>query len=149
MANNPSIKIDPAGDLDLHLTSHDGPTVFQVSSKAMSLASPVWRTMLDPKGPFRESKPNNGEVTFEDDDANALMILLLAAHLRFQELPQTLKYPQLLDLCVACDKYDCIELVRPWVPGWESSLKSLADKAGYEERLFIAWLLEMLPDSSG
>ena len=139
MPADSTILIDPAGDLKLLVKHHGQDRNFQVSSKAMSLASPVWRTMLDPSGPFREAKPDNGEIAFPEDDAEALLVLLLAAHLRYQEVPQTLKYEQLLNLCIVCDKYDCVGLLRPWISKWETALKPLADHPGHEEWLFIAW----------
>ena len=107
----------------------------QASSKVMSLASPVWRTMLDPQGPFRESDPKNGEISFLDDHAEALLILLLAAHLKYPEVPEEISYELLLNICIICDKYDSIEVVRPWLAGWRKPLEH------HEEFLFIAWAL--------
>ena len=98
MSSNPTFQLDPAGDLRLLVKHRGHDKNFQVFSKAMSLANPVWHTMLDPNGPFREAKPDSGEVVFLDDDAEALLILLLAAHSRYQEIPQTLEYEQLLNI---------------------------------------------------
>ena len=97
------IAIDPAGDIKLLVQHGDRWMTFQVSSNAMAMASPVWRIILDPKGPFRESQPENNEVTFPDDDAEALLILLLAAHLYFKHVPHKLRLDQLLAVCSACD----------------------------------------------
>ncbi len=55
----------------------------------MSLASLVWHTMLDPSGSFREANLDNGEIAFLENDVEALLIVLLAAHLRQQEVSQT------------------------------------------------------------
>ena len=135
------IQIDAAGDLNL-LAQHGLDWVtFQVSSKAMSLASPVWRAMLDPNGPFRESQSETTEIAFPDDDASGLLILLLVAHLCFQDLPQKLSFSQLLDVCTLCDKYDCIALVHPWISGWVAPRIDLACQDYYEEWLFIAWTI--------
>jgi len=82
-----TIEVDPAADLRLLVQHGDHQITFKVSSEAMSLASPVWRTMLDPAGPFKESQSDNGEINFPDDDSEALLILLVAAHLRFQDVP--------------------------------------------------------------
>jgi len=140
MAGSSIFQVDPAGDLNLLVKHHGQDKIFQVSSKVMSLASPVWRTMLDPSGPFREAKPDIGEIAFPEDDAEALLIVLLAAHLCYQEVPQSgVGYKQLLEICIVCDKYDCIQLMRPWISNWEVSLATFADKDTYEEWLFIAW----------
>ena len=135
------IVIDPAGDIELLVHHGNQWMTFQVSSKAMSMASPVWRVMLDPRGPFRESQPENNEVTFHDDDAEALLILLLAAHLRFQHVPHELCLDQLLAVCTACDKYDCVELIRPWISGWQACQSRLADQAMRAKQLFITWTI--------
>ena len=44
-----------------------------------------------------------------------------------------------MKVCVAGDKYDCIEIVRPWLSKWIELLRPLADQPGHEEFLFIAW----------
>lgn len=129
-ASTTYVQVDPAGDLQLLVQYGEQQITFQVSIKAMSLASPVWRTMLDPDGPFKESQPSHGQVTFHDDDAEALLILLLAAHLRLRDVPQTLWYEQLMNVFILCDKYDCVELVRPWISAWNANSHSL----------FISWV---------
>ena len=139
MALTSDIQIDTAGDLKLLVQHCENWLTFQVSSKAMSLASPVWRTMLDPNGPFRESQSDNNEITFTDDDTKALLILLLAAHLRFQDIPNELTFEQLLNVCILCDKYDCITLVRPWIWSWQECQIHPPGEILYEEWLFIAW----------
>lgn len=139
MALTSDIQIDTAGDLKLLVQHCEDWVTFQVSSKAMSLASPVWRTMLDPNGPFRESQSDNNEITFPDDDAKALLNLLLVAHLRFQDVPKELTFEQLLNVCILCDKYDCITLVRPWIWRWQERQIHLPWEILSEEWLFIAW----------
>ena len=133
------VQIDAAGDLKLLVQHGEEWVTFQVSSKAMSLASPVWRRMLDPNGPFRESRSDNNKITFPDDDSEALLILLLAAHLRFQDVPQEVWFQQLLNVCILCDKYDCITLVRPWISRWQAREIHLAGQYKYEEWMFVAW----------
>ena len=142
MASGPltsDIQIDAAGDLKLLVQHGEDWVAFQVSSKAMSLASPVWRAMLDPNGPFKESQSGHNEITLPDDDSKALLILLLAAHLRFQDVPEELSFEHLLEVCVLCDKYDCITLVRPWISRWQARHIPLARIRRHEEWLFIAW----------
>lgn len=134
-----TLQVDPDGDLRLAVMLDGHDKTFQVSSKAMSLASPVWRTMLDPNGPFREGKPDNSGIASPDDDAEALLILFLAAHLRNDEVPESVSFDQLLNICVLCDKYDCVRLVRSWISKWATEIKPVADDPEYEEWLLIAW----------
>ena len=135
------IPLDPRGDVHLLISCGGKQKRVQASSKVMSLASPVWCTMLDPQGPFRESDPKNGDISFLDDDAESLLILLLAAHLRYPEIPEEVTYQLLLNICIVCDKYDSIEIVRPWLSKWRKPLDHLAEKNDHEEFLFITWVL--------
>ena len=137
----PTEHVDPSGDLKLLLKAGNKRKTLIVSSKVMCLASPVWRTMLDPKGHFKEASPESKEITLEDDDLEALLLLLNIAHLRYLNIPTSLEYNGLLNLAILCDKYDTVTLIRPWLPKWLEGLKHLADTAGYEEWLFIAWVL--------
>ena len=136
-----NIPLDPRGDVYLLISCGGKQKRVQASSKVMSLASPVWCTMLDPQGPFRESDPKNGEISFLHDHAEALLFLLLAAHLKYAEIPEEVTFKLLLDICIVCDKYDSIEIVHPWLSKWRKPLEHLVEKNGYEEFLFIAWAL--------
>ena len=134
------ITVDPIGDL--HLIAKYGlhEITFRVSSKAMSLASAVWRTMLDPAGHFKESQPAHNKISIQDDDAEALLVLLLAAHLRFHEVPLRLWLEQLMNVCILCDKYDCIGLVKPWIEGWEDHCGRPELHGGHKKLpLLVAW----------
>lgn len=117
------------GDLRLHVTcsserkkraaESDIPLVDQetliVSSVVMRIASPVWRTMFDPHGHFIESQcsSTHGEMDLPEDDPDALLCVLRIAHLQFRKVPKTLKYADLLNLAIICDKYDTVAIVRP------------------------------------
>lgn len=140
MDDQPCTTLDPSGDLRLRTDTQD----FIVSSKAMCLASPVWRAMLDPQGPW--AKQASGTYSLPEDDQNALLIILRIAHLHFNELPDVLVvYEHLLQLAVLCDKYDTVQLVRPWISKWQAPLQAQAEESGrdgylgYETWLFIAW----------
>ena len=117
------------GDLRLHvncsrekkeeLSNSDSSAVsqktFVVSSAVMRIASPVWRTMFDPQGPFMDTQRSftHGEMDLPEDDADALLCILRIAHLQFRKLPETLDYAELLNLAIICDKYDTVAVVRP------------------------------------
>lgn len=118
----PITKVDLSGDLTLLLENEGSSGIiastFLVSAKAMSLASPVWRTMLDPEGPWRKQSSSWGSLRLMDDEPGALLILLDIAHLAFHEVPGTPSFEKLVQLSVLCDKYDTVPLVRPWVARW-------------------------------
>jgi hypothetical protein len=142
--------------------------IAHVSSSAISFASPVWKKFMFPpwkpstakKTPDTDSdsmpdakkskladekdKDTNGllveEVDFSEDDGESLLILLRVAHLRFHENPTTLPYQTLLNVAVLCDQYQCINLVRPWLPQWLANEEESSLKFGQENWLFIAWV---------
>lgn len=100
MEDRSSTVLDPSGDLQLSTDTQD----FVVSSRAMCLASPVWRAMFDPHGHW--TKQSSGVADLPEDDPDALLILLRIAHLQFSRLPEKLAdYEHLLQLAVLCNKY--------------------------------------------
>ena len=102
MEDQPSTVLDPSGDLRLSTGTH----TFLVSSKVMCLASPVWRAMFDPQGPWATQSSSPGPFSLPDDDPDALETVLRIAHLQFSALPDVLVvYRHLLQLAVLCDKY--------------------------------------------
>ena len=80
------------------------------------------------------------EIDFADDNGEALLILLRIAHLRFQDNPATLPYQTLLQVAVLCDQYQCVNLVRPWLPQWLADEETSSLQLGNESWLFIAWV---------
>lgn len=115
----PTIILDDSGDATLLVgTDSAGLQPVQVSSTAMTLASPVWKAMFE-----RHRKENGAiEVPLRDDEVDALYIALRIAHLRFHEIPRKdgLTIDALLELAVVCARYDIVKLVRPFLDlyGW-------------------------------
>lgn len=143
-AQDSHITPDTLGDLLLLVDEGEHQVIFRVSSKAMSLASPVWRVMLDPSGPFKEARPENDQVLFPEDDAQALLIVLCIAHLEFRSIPEKLNFTQLLNLAITCNKYDTGKLILTWFSKWEESYLDSALDLGYEQSLLIAWIFRDL-----
>jgi hypothetical protein len=133
----PTIVLDDSGDATLLVgTGSAGLQPVQVSSTAMTLASPVWKEMFE-----RHRKENGAiEVPLRDDEVDALYIALRIAHLRFHEIPRKdgLTIDALLELAVVCARYDIVKLVRPFLDlyGWAQCHYPDAD-AG--ERCEPAW----------
>lgn len=135
--------IDPHGDLVLVVNKAEKQRRFRVSTKVLSLASPVWRVMLDPSGRFQEAKRENGEVAFPEGDPNILYILLQIIHLRPRSLPKTLEVDELVGLAILCQKYDTAEILAPWVLGkWQSSLFGYSHRDGFEDLFIIVWVFQ-------
>lgn len=141
-----TIHVDLSGDLDLLIEYEDAKTkatiikTFVVSTKVLCLASPVWKTMFDPKGPWN-IQPGEEGFSMPEDDPNALLILLDAAHLNFDRIPSVVSFDLLLQVLILCDKYDVMRLLRPWIPGWIRASKKFTPvcSPGNQDWLFIAW----------
>ncbi|CAG8974922.1 hypothetical protein HYALB_00006709 [Hymenoscyphus albidus] len=132
------------------LVTHEGQLVVgQVSSAAMSRASPVWKKFITP--PFSRLVPtsrsetptsefSSAESITSEDDSEALLILLKIAHVQFANIPTKLPFDKLLAVAVLVDLYDCVELIMPWVQSWVADEATESMKDGQESWLFIAWV---------
>ena len=137
----PTINLDPTGDLKIVIDIDHEKTCVIVSSQALCLASPVWRAMLNPKSGFQEATSADRTIYFLDDDVQTLLLLLRICHLRFSEVPQTLDLDQLFETAILCDKYDIVTLIRPWLSKWQEPLLPQAGEDDDEKWLFISWTL--------
>ena len=111
-----TITLDPSGDLTIIAKNRDETVTrsFTVSTKALCLASPHWNSMLNPLRPWARQNPDQDTFTLEEDDPDALVIILRIAHLQFEQVPRSIGYSHLLEIAIICDKYDTIKLVGPW-----------------------------------
>ena len=113
--------LDPRGDLTL-LVGEDG-AGFQVCSRTLARSSHFWAVLL--YGQFSEGKAqqtgHGWQSSLPEDDPEALRVLLLAIHGKFQEMPKSLTLNELANLTVAADKYDMTCSLRPFWPGWLES----------------------------
>jgi hypothetical protein len=105
-------------DTRLKITYKDAPAYAHVSSHAMALASPVWTKFFFPHWRDATASPVE-EVDFTEDNAEALLILLCIAHLKFEQtLNKTPSREILIQLTMMCNKYFCHDLVKPWIGDW-------------------------------
>lgn len=135
------IQLDPSGDRRALVGAGECQKTVVVSSKALSLASPVWRAMLHPRNGVWKESLVDAEISFADDDPEACMTLLYITHFQFSKLPQFMDFHQILNIAILCDKYDTVSLVRPWLDKWQAKSLASAGKPGYEKYLFIAWVV--------
>lgn len=94
------------------------------------------------------SKPNekseselesDGELDFQDDNAESILVLLQIVHLQFNKIPTKLPFQTLLGLTHICEQYQCVQLVLPWLDSWLADGLQECREAGKEEYVFIAW----------
>lgn len=145
-----TVIFDPFGDLVLVVNKSEKQRRFRVSTKVMSLASPVWRIMLDSSGPFKEAQRENGEVALPEDDPDVLCVVMHIIHFRSRSIPDALDFDELMNLAVLCHKYDVAELVAPWMESkWQKVFASYANRAGYEASIVLAWIFQRFRFCSG
>lgn len=149
----------PAPASDAGTTTKPKPLRFRVSSSVLCAASPVFNAMLGPNSSFAEAvslrtaarapatspiKPSAPLVQhvqpLYDDNGTALAVILYALHLQTHKVPRTVTFPQLKQLAVVCDKYDCVGAVRLWAETWMQPFRGDVTTVGYEDWLFIAWV---------
>lgn len=117
---------DPAGDMVLKLGSGDEATLIRVNSNVLSLASPVFAAMLNPR--FAEGKAledNKGTVDsptaidLPDDDPEAMGIICRILHFKEDAAKQPC-YPRsnMMRLAQICEKYDMSRTLSPWSNVW-------------------------------
>ena len=94
--------IDPEGDVILIC----GETEFQVSSKVLSLASPVFKALFSPN--FAEGQPTSSKaihIQLHDDDAESLRFMCAILHHKCASA-NGIGLERLEKLAVVTDKYD-------------------------------------------
>lgn len=113
---------------------------FLVSSKALSLGSPVFAGLFKPH--FEEGKKTEQgelpEIPLGDDDAYSTEILLRVLHHQNGEQSHNLSAKTLAALAVLCDKYDCFDALQAWIAYWFSSLQALRDPSVELGHLLLA-----------
>jgi len=111
------VVIDPDGDVVLVLKND---TELQVSSKALSLASTVFKAMFGPH--FQEGQDLSASspkgISLPDDDAAAMTTLCNIVHHQSQNVSKGPDHASLVNLGVLCDKYCCSHALEPWSTTW-------------------------------
>ncbi|GIZ45916.1 hypothetical protein CKM354_000906200 [Cercospora kikuchii] len=88
----------------------------RVSSNALTIASPVFRRLLAPPGGLAPPTPAPGneellqprEVHLENEDGDALFLLLNVLHLRNDALPTRLQPDLLVRFVATCARFECL-----------------------------------------
>ncbi|KAF7854467.1 uncharacterized protein EAF02_011642 [Botrytis sinoallii] len=117
-----------------------------VSSKHMSLASPVFKAML--QGGFREAitlkTTGKLELPLPDDDPAAMKILIDMIHGRMKLIPAKINLELFTQLAILVDKYRCAEVVCPYHDIWKNTVQDWAFTSEDMTRwLCVAWQFEL------
>jgi len=140
-------RVDPKGDVIFEVGTNDLRAHLLVSSKVLSLASPVFTAMF--KRGFQEGENLYSgtlrPVHLPDDDSEAVTILCNILHLRHRQIPRVITLDTLTNMAVICDKYDCKDAVTSWSIIWLQSWVGSTGTDEMEKLLFIAYGLN-IPD---
>ncbi|CAD6572004.1 MAG: hypothetical protein ASARMPREDX12_004854 [Alectoria sarmentosa] len=102
--------IDPEGDVILVC----GKTEIQVSSKVLSLASPVFKALFSPN--FAEGQPTSSQVSrirLHDDDVESMRFMCAVLHHKCASA-NGIGLERLERLAVVTDKYGCVRAMYYW-----------------------------------
>jgi len=108
--------IDPAGDLVLLVGVDEDSKLLRVSSRVLTLASPVLSALLSPR--FKEGNSLAGstglpQIPFPEDNPEAMEWLCQALHFKIK-VTDVVSFPLVKNLAVLCDKYDLSIALGPW-----------------------------------
>ena len=148
----PHHSFDPDGDVFLLVRNNamdecSEPIRMQVSSKHLSLASPVFKAMLSRN--FLEGATLNTMGSLQmnlDDDSQALVVLLSVIHCQPSKIPSNIDLNLLVGIATLVDKYQLHEAAALLSGQWVSALKSEIPKEWCEAMyhwLFISWVFKL------
>lgn len=119
--------LDVYGDAVLYFEESNNHKTFQfrISTKVLGLASPVFAKMFGPdfEEGYRIRREECPLIKLQDDDAPAMEIILTALHYRGIDQLHPIDAERLATLAIHCDKYDCINALRPWISQWFHNLE--------------------------
>lgn len=136
---SPSTIFHPDHDLRLQVRQENATASFLVCSRALAMASPVFKRMLF--GGWKESKPDTGEwvVQLPDENISGLKTVMNIIHLNFQKVTNLVQsahssscdklshncgcdivdpLESLYAVTIVLDKYDLLHIIQPWAQMW-------------------------------
>jgi hypothetical protein len=116
---------------------------YTVSSSQLKLASPKFKNMLS-GDVWTEATPDEMDGRYhiyaEDWDADALLILLNAIHLRNSSVPRTASLEMLAKVVVLAEYYCCLEAIELLVEIWIKKLKKCTPVPSDYCRDLMLWM---------
>lgn len=136
------VTIDKEGDIDLECRFPDGTKLLRVSSKILSLASPVMRKLLG--SGFRESLNSSARryVPLPEDDGEALLLVCSVVHYQTEAESALLGVDALAKVATLVDKYDMSKALRTWSTGWLAEAVESATPETFDSLLRSAYWLD-------
>jgi hypothetical protein len=126
-----------------------GSVLYGVSSRHLTLASPVFRKMLSPDG-FREGykKPDGRYyIVVEDWEEEAFLIFLNMLHLRSCKIPRHANLELLAKVGILVDYYDCENAVESFTTRWMESFDGDVPSEYCRDLLLHVWVSYVFRDA--
>lgn len=141
------LSVDQNGDVTLELSCTNGKKVhLLISSKVLTLASPVFATMFGSKfseGLSIHAASKKARICLPDDDGDAFTIICNVVHYRVTEVPEALPLSCLENVAIICDKYDMTRSLMSWSRIWlRAGIESSAPE-DFNKLLLIAYILDI------
>jgi len=122
------VELHPSGDVVLIVSESGGDKrrkKFLASSILLSAASTYFNTLFGPT--FKEGQQaadgSRREINLEDDDPDAMEIILSVLHYKDFVRFERLDAEQLAAVAKQGDKYLCNSALKPWIPQWFAHLE--------------------------
>jgi len=144
-----AVEFDPDGDVCLELSCPGERVHLLVSSKVLTLASPVFAKMFNSQ--FREGLSNRAAsrgppIPLPDDDGPAFVVFCAAIHHQTDEVPKEVTLACLENIGIICDKYSCTKALAPWSEMWLKMETEHLTVKDINRSLFAAYVLDS-PDA--
>jgi hypothetical protein len=130
----------PNGDATL-VVSHPSEKTekhFSVSTSVLSLASRYFDRLFNGRMAEAREFANKGSVSvnLDEDDPQAIEVILRVLHHQIQELPVNLDLSSIAKVALHSDKYDTYTVLEPWVTHWLDALPPIG-KSPIDIGLFL------------
>lgn len=133
-------RIDPNGDVILLVKGPTSAARFLVSSKILSMASPMFTNLFSPK--FSEGAQMAScscpTISLYEDDSAAMRTIISILHFRGPPQGDAMSAENFAMLAIHCDKYDCVRALSPWTFKWFNDLRSITNAKDYGYLLLAA-----------
>ncbi|KAJ4219381.1 hypothetical protein FSOLCH5_012246 [Fusarium solani] len=124
------LQLYPNGDAILVVHHRTKPSMkCLVSSTILRVASPYFESLFGSN--FKEGaavrQGECPEITLQEDDPEAMEIILSILHFKYSEKFSSLKPALLAAVARQSDKYSCNVALRPWISTWLSGIEGVSD----------------------
>ncbi len=118
---------DPNGDVKFIIGDPNSAKTLRVSSKVLSLASPVFAALFSLKsseGVALRNSTNVSEISLPDDDPEAMQLVCHILH-HGHDITRKVSVALLEKVATLCDKHDTVTPLSAWSEVWLHAWKSI------------------------